>query len=81
MAEAQTTPEQSIRCLWLRDAVEAFKQLARPVATVMCGYAVMMAALRNPVEMVVAIAAGIVVGVSYFRSQDKRAGVGQGDTA
>lgn len=62
----------------LRDIVAALEDLARPAITYACGFGVAVSVfLPHPNTEVVAIAAGVATGVSYFRSRDKQAAVGK----
>lgn len=77
MSNTDISPETAIQTPWLRDSVAAYKAVVRPTTILACGIAVAVAAMREPALWeIVAIAAGVVTGVSYFRSLDKQGSVG-----
>lgn len=72
-ASSASIPIRSDR---LRDIVAAYSDMARPTAIYLAGIAVFVAVLHNPTWDVAAIAAGVVTGISFLRSQDKQAEIG-----
>lgn len=73
----QTPSAAQISRAWLRDAVVAFQIVVRPITILATGVAVALAAARQPqMWEIVAIAAGVATGVSYFRTMDKSAEIG-----
>lgn len=57
----------------------AYTDMSRPTAVYLSAMGLVYAIVKSPTIEMALVLAGIITGVSYLRSQDKRLGVGQSD--